>query len=331
MRSIDPTIPAWLDALVTRCLAARPGARYQRMKEVLAELEAGEHGGRTTAIPVLAPTGATSTTAVDVAAPATRSGTARWLIAAAAVVVLAGAAWMLSRPLVRRLTGAGGRRGADLARDPAVPQCVRRSDARFARLEPERGAQHRARAVLARAHGAVGSAASGASGSADRARTRRWPRRSSRASPTSRARGACSGASTRASATRFASTRRCRISTAAERAAERHGAERSEPLDRDRPARRRGAREPGARIVGHVSSELKATSWKPSTSSFEALRLYNEGVRLTRAGRAPGGAEEFRGGDEGGRQLRAGLLGARARLRDARLRQRGRCSSRAGR
>ena len=28
-------------------------------------------------------------------------------------------------------------------------------------------------------------------------------------------------------------------------------------------------------------SELKSTSWKPSTSSFEALRLYNEGVRLT--------------------------------------------------
>jgi tetratricopeptide (TPR) repeat protein len=31
-------------------------------------------------------------------------------------------------------------------------------------------------------------------------------------------------------------------------------------------------------------SELKATSWKPSTSSFDALRLYNEGVRLSEQG-----------------------------------------------
>ena len=74
-----------------------------------------------------------------------------------------------SRPLVRRLTGAGGRRGADLARGAAVPQRVRGSDARFARLEPEPGARHRARAVLARAHGAVRSDASGPSGSEDRA------------------------------------------------------------------------------------------------------------------------------------------------------------------
>jgi hypothetical protein len=32
-----------------------------------------------------------------------------------------------------------------------------------------------------------------------------------------------------------------------------------------------------------VLKELKSTSWKPSTSSFEALRLYNEGQQLTRA------------------------------------------------
>ena len=34
----------------------------------------------------------------------------------------------------------------------------------------------------------------------------------------------------------------------------------------------------------NILKELKATSWKPSTSSFEALRLYNEGMRLTQEG-----------------------------------------------
>ena len=33
-----------------------------------------------------------------------------------------------------------------------------------------------------------------------------------------------------------------------------------------------------------VLAELKATAWKPSTSSFEALRLYNEGLQLTQEG-----------------------------------------------
>ncbi|HKV98731.1 MAG TPA: serine/threonine-protein kinase, partial [Vicinamibacterales bacterium] len=89
VRSIDPTIPAWLDALVTRCLAPSPAARYEKMKDVLAELEAGEHGGRTTAIPVMVgatatagatTTGATSTAPVALPATAPRPRTARWLI-----------------------------------------------------------------------------------------------------------------------------------------------------------------------------------------------------------------------------------------------------------
>jgi serine/threonine protein kinase/Tfp pilus assembly protein PilF len=33
-----------------------------------------------------------------------------------------------------------------------------------------------------------------------------------------------------------------------------------------------------------VLEELKSTSWKPSTTSFEALRLYNEGLQLTQQG-----------------------------------------------
>ena len=33
-----------------------------------------------------------------------------------------------------------------------------------------------------------------------------------------------------------------------------------------------------------ILKELTSTSWKPSTNSFEALRLYNDGVRLTQQG-----------------------------------------------
>ena len=43
-------------------------------------------------------------------------------------------------------------------------------------------------------------------------------------------------------------------------------------------------RENLARGSADILEELKATSWKPSTNSFDALRLYNEGVRLTQQG-----------------------------------------------
>ena len=80
-----------------------------------------------------------------------------------------------------------------------------------------------------------------------------------------------------------------------------------------------------------ILQELKSTAWKPSTSSFEALRLYNEGMRADAAGHASGGAEELRSGDEAGRQLRARVFGARPHVLDARLRRPRRRSSRGGR
>jgi tetratricopeptide (TPR) repeat protein len=42
-----------------------------------------------------------------------------------------------------------------------------------------------------------------------------------------------------------------------------------------------------------ILSELKATSWKPSTTSFDALRLYNEGVGLTREGKHQAALKSF--------------------------------------
>src|SRR5258706_12489739 len=40
LRSIDATIPEWLDALVTKCIQPDPAERYQSMTEVLEDLEA---------------------------------------------------------------------------------------------------------------------------------------------------------------------------------------------------------------------------------------------------------------------------------------------------
>src|SRR5262249_7547328 len=40
LRSIDATIPEWLDALVNTCIQPDPANRYQSMGEVLADLEA---------------------------------------------------------------------------------------------------------------------------------------------------------------------------------------------------------------------------------------------------------------------------------------------------
>jgi tetratricopeptide (TPR) repeat protein len=42
-----------------------------------------------------------------------------------------------------------------------------------------------------------------------------------------------------------------------------------------------------------ILTELKSTSWKPSTSSFEALRLYNEGQLLTQQGNHQAALKSF--------------------------------------
>jgi tetratricopeptide (TPR) repeat protein/tRNA A-37 threonylcarbamoyl transferase component Bud32 len=82
VRSVDPTIPAAVDAFVTKCLQPDPAVRYQSMSEVLADLERLEKSGYS----VLA-----STARVDRLV----GGRRRWVWAAAVVVVvaLAGATW----------------------------------------------------------------------------------------------------------------------------------------------------------------------------------------------------------------------------------------------
>jgi eukaryotic-like serine/threonine-protein kinase len=84
LRSIDPTIPEAIDALVTRCLQPDPDARYQRIDDVLAELD-----------PRAAPGAAAVTrtgTRAPLVEPSVRLARPRswWLAAAAALVVALG-------------------------------------------------------------------------------------------------------------------------------------------------------------------------------------------------------------------------------------------------
>ena len=57
------------------------------------------------------------------------------------------------------------------------------------------------------------------------------------------------------------------------------------------------------------SKELKASAWRPSTQSFEALRLYNEGLSLSRSDNQQGAAKSFEAAITEDRELRAGVLG----------------------
>ncbi len=90
IRSVDPAMPAALDALVTRCVQPDPAARYQQMSELLADLDRlDEHGH-----PQLGTT-MTATGALPAAVAAAPRRTAMWMWAAAAgVVLVAAAGWM---------------------------------------------------------------------------------------------------------------------------------------------------------------------------------------------------------------------------------------------
>ena len=72
------------------------------------------------------------------------------------------------------------------------------------------------------------------------------------------------------------------------------------------------------------STELKATAWKPSTGSFEALRLYNEGVQLTQQGTHQEALKRFEAAtkQDGNFALAFSALGRSLRI--ARIRRRGR-------
>jgi tetratricopeptide (TPR) repeat protein len=88
LRTIDPTIPEWLEGMVNKCLHPDPNARYQTLTELLADLDHA-HGPPPTATAVTMP-GATLPTPI---APAPRGPALRWLVAGAMVAIIAVGLW----------------------------------------------------------------------------------------------------------------------------------------------------------------------------------------------------------------------------------------------
>ena len=128
LRSIDPTIPEALETVVTKCLQPDPAARFQKISEVLALLDAAAApagaSGADGATAITARPGWTATTPSPATATAPAASRPRWLwpAVAAAVVVVGVAGWALRDQLFSSRPVVGDRRPGDLAGDPAVSQ-----------------------------------------------------------------------------------------------------------------------------------------------------------------------------------------------------------------
>lgn len=279
VRSIDPTIPEPLDALVTRCLQPDPADRYQHIGELLLDLGAGDSGG-TRALP------ASGSRAVPLAVPAPTRPPAvrRWIAVAGVVVALSGAGWALRD---RLFTGAGS---APSTAGPPISLAIlpfRNAsgdptlDSLGASLSQilgaELGQSSRVRAVPAdRLNQVLRDLRIAPSASLA-------PAELSRVADFTNARRVLWGQYARfGDAIRIDATLQDLDRGAAV------------PLNAMAPneaslltamsALAEAVRQELGRGSPDILSELKAASWKPSTTSFEALRLYSEGVQLTQRG-----------------------------------------------
>jgi serine/threonine protein kinase/tetratricopeptide (TPR) repeat protein len=91
VRSIDPTIPAAIDALVTRCLQPDPAFRYQRMTDLIAEIERLDHDGH----PTLAPSTVPAPSRLQERPPAPSPVVTRWIAVACLLSALTAGGFVL--------------------------------------------------------------------------------------------------------------------------------------------------------------------------------------------------------------------------------------------
>ena len=155
MRTLDAAIPEALDAIVTRCLQPDPADRYQTSADLLRDLHRVAEGGEVqTPSPVAAKPGGLTSRRPLVAA----------LVALVTLALVGALAY--GSAVGRRMTRAGQRRRTGRAdgvpRRAPVQERVRRSGARFARHEPQRGPRNGSRGVLADSDHPVGAPAGGA-------------------------------------------------------------------------------------------------------------------------------------------------------------------------
>ena len=285
LRSLDPSIPQAVEDIVTRCLQPDPADRFQSMKEVLGALnQLGPDGhpivGGTYTTPAMRST--TGATAVDLLAPK-KSAKPIW-IAAAAVIALAlgGAMWGLGLFSGRPASGPASGVTVSLAilpfrnatNDPTLASLGASLDQV---LSTELGQSPHVRTVNAdRLHQVLQDlqlASTAALAPADLARVAEFT-----------------------NARRVLWGQYSRFGDAIRIDATLQDLDRGQNVPLNAMAPNEGAllaaisqlaeavRQELARGSPSILQDLKATSWKPSTASLEALRLYNEGLRFTRQG-----------------------------------------------
>jgi len=281
VRSIDPTIPAAVDALVTKCLQPDPALRYQRFADLLAELNQLDANGH--------PLVAAATTPTVVFKPGTsatrRFATRRWPEPASALLllVLAGSGWVLrDRLFSSRPQQAAGGPTVSLAILPfknasGDPSLDSLGSSLSEVLRTELGQSSRVRTVPSdRLHQVLQDLRIAPNATLA-------PVELARVADFTSARSVLSGQFTRfGDAIRIDATLQ--------------DLDRGQTVPLNAMAPNEGAvltaisklaeevRRNLARGSADVLNELKSTSWKPSTSSFDALRLYNEGQELTQQG-----------------------------------------------
>ena len=278
IRSVDPTLPAPLEAIVTKCLQPNPAARYQHIGELLLDLGAGDSS--TAHTPIVS---SSASMPVVVEAPVRSRAWIGWVAAAVVVAALAGAAWAWRGALF-------GRPGPAAPAGPIVSLAI--LPFRNASADPtldsigmslsqvlgsELGQSSRVRTVPAdrllqvlkdlQISSNVTLAPAELTRVADFTNARRvlWGQISR------------FGNSIRIDATLQDLDRNVSVPLTATAPNEASFLTAMSTLAES-------VRQELARGTPDILAELKATAWKPSTSSFEAMRLYTEGMQLTQQG-----------------------------------------------
>src|SRR5579864_9393724 len=284
LQSIDPTIPAQIDRIVTTCLQPDPAARYSHMADLVAELESMDGRGRSRV----------TTRATSIASSAFgRTAAGRWVIAATVVALAATGGVLWRERVIQR------RAQSQLTAQPPISVAIL----------PFRNAS-----------GDVTLDSLGSSLS-EVLRTELGQSSHLRTVPSDRLLQVLKDLRIAPNAT-LAPTELTRVAdftnarTVLWGQLSRFGSairidatlqdldtQQTVPLNAMAPnegalltavSELAGAvRQHLARESPNILSELKATAWKPSTTSFEALRQYNEAVELTRQGKPQDALKSF--------------------------------------
>ena len=283
----------------TRCLQPDPAHRYQTSAELLRDARAGRRRAASDGTSSRRrPRTGDGAARRRRAAVAWRSPPAVVAVVLLGIVRLRDCASAISDRIGRRRARRPGRPDRDLAGRAAVPQRLGRPVAGLARHQPQRGAAHRSRRVAARPDDSAGAPAPGARRPADRReRERSTPADLARIADFASARQRALGAIHRSSATRSASTPRCRIWT--QRSAiplKATAPNRQRLLGRGRRARRSRRRQTSRRGSTRRAERAQGDGLAPSTQSFDALAALQRGRAARARGQPSGGAEAVRGG-----------------------------------